>query len=296
MNNPGSKVLPALAVGAALLFVYQPSRAADGLCDFHLEVKDTFTLAGGWQAFTGIVGSGALKVGEAVRITLPDGTRTVRRVDRIGVRGQQQQSAGPNDIVAVFLADAAGDGLGAAVALDGHCGDAPASAAEARATAAEAAESRAAARDLPREWYAGIRTTTSPDGRQFQGAVEALVERVYDQPNGVITDTVLENGELVTVSLRQGDEPNVFSVHREDGAYTGTVTFAPEAWNATSWTYDLALADGTRIEGTGTDNGEALLIEQYLVGSDGERRTKFTQRLPRIQQSIYEAKRKALVR
>lgn len=92
---------------------------------------------------------------------------------------------------------------------------------------------RAVTRDLPTEWYGGLRITTGPDGKQFQGAVEALIERVYDQPNRIITDTILENDRLVPVTLRQTDNPDVFSVEREDGAYTGTVTFAPDAWNTT---------------------------------------------------------------
>lgn len=286
------KRTPALAVLAATLIISHLSSpaAADDHCDFHMNVKDSFTLAGGWQAFTGIVGRGELRVGDAIVITQPDGARSVRRVGRIGVRGQDRETAGQGDIVAVFLEHADKDGLGDAVELDGHCGAAAATAVSATREPARVQ------RDLPTEWYAGLRMTTSPDGKQFQGAVEALVERVYDRPNGLIRETMLENGRLVTVTLRQGDRPNVFSLEREDGAYSGTVTFDPDAWKAASWTYDLALADGNRIVGTGSDTGEALLIEQYLVGADGERRTRFTERLPRIKQSIYEAKRQALVR
>lgn len=286
-----TSVLAVLAAGTALVAFYLPvPAAADDHCDFHMNVRDSFTLAGGWQAFTGLIDNGELHVGDAIRITQPDGARTVRQVGRIGVRGQDRQSAGRGDIVAVFIADADNDGLGDATGLDGHCGAPPAT------TAAMPETAPPAELDLPTEWFGGLRMTTSPDGKEFQGAVEALVERVYDQPNGIIRETLLEDGRLVAVTLRQSDQPNVFFLHREDGAYTGTVTFAPDAWNATSWTYDLARADGTRIKGTGTDNGMALLIEQYLVGSDGERRTRFTERLPRIQQTTYDTKRNALVR
>lgn len=289
MNSQTCKSrLSLIATGAILIFIHPPS-LADRHCAFHMDVQDSFTLSGGWQAFTGIVGRGELQVGDAIRITQPDGTSTVRVVGRIGSRGTDQDSVGEGDPVAVMLVNADKDGLGDAVDLDGHCGAEP-------PPVVATPEPGAVTRDLPTEWYGGLRITTSPDGKHFQGAVEALIERVYDQPNGIIIDTVLENDRLVPVTLRQTDNPSVFSVEREDGAYTGTVTFAPDAWNPTSWTIHLALADGSRMEGTGTDNGEALLIEQYVVGPDGERREKITHRLPRIQQTIYEAKRNALVR
>lgn len=185
----------------------------------------------------------------------------------------------------------------------GMAGDATTDAADEPAGAPERAQvtgSAAGAGDearnaLPTVYFGGINTLLSPDGK-FQGASEALIKRVVDRENGTITDSVLDDGRLVEVVMRRTDDPRVLSVEPEDGSYAGTLTFTPDPWNATEWTYDIRMRDGTRIEGVGRDNGEALVIEKDVVGADGRVRTRMMDRLPRIQPTIYEAKRRVLVR
>jgi hypothetical protein len=165
---------------------------------------------------------------------------------------------------------------------------------------AQVTESAAGAREearsaLPTEYFGGISTLQSPGG-EFLGASEALIKRVVDRENGTITDSILDDGRLVEVVMRRTDDPRVLSVEPEDGSYAGTLTFNPDPWTATEWAYDIRLHDGTTIEGVGRDNGEALVIERSVVGADGRVRTRMLDRLPRIQPTIYEAKRRVLVR
>jgi hypothetical protein len=163
-------------------------------------------------------------------------------------------------------------------------------------TAAEAAPGNNASKGaLPTIYYGGVSSQASTDGK-FLGASEALIKRVLDRQNGTIIDSVLKEKRLVQVVFRPTANSNVLSVEHGDGSYSGTLTFTPDPWSATEWTYDLRVRDGTSIEGTGKDNGEALLIEQYVVGADGQRQIQIVERLPRIKQSTYDAKRKALVR
>lgn len=282
----------ALAAAAVLLTFHVPTLAqTDNLCSFRMQAADSFTVIDGWLVFSGRVASGAVRVGDPVRVVLPDGTSAVRSVGAIEAFGREQEVAREGDIVGIGLADADRRELGDGVALEGHCGPLPGADDEAPA----AAESEASAADVPREWFNGLRTVSDPDGR-FQGATQSLIERVVDRANGTITETIVEQGRLITVTLRETGRANVFAVERDDGAYTGTITFSPDAWTATEWTYELALPDGRRIEGTGRDEGKTVVIEQALLGADGERQEAILERVDRVEASIYEAKRRTLVR
>lgn len=148
---------------------------------------------------------------------------------------------------------------------------------------------------LPTVYFGGLNTRMSPDG-EFLGGSEALIKRVIDRENGTITDSVLDDGRLVEVVMRRTNDPRVLSIEPEDGSYTGTLTYTPDPWSATEWTYEIRMRDGTTIEGVGRDNGEALVIEKDVVGADGRVQTRLLDRLPRIQPSIYDAKRRVLVR
>lgn len=148
----------------------------------------------------------------------------------------------------------------------------------------------------PTVYYAGITTTTSPDGKKHLHSTEALVKREYDESSGVITETVLHDGELVTVELRPTDEENVYSVEPADGSYSGTLKFNGPAWEASHWEYDLTLEDGTTVTGIGQNNGEALVIEKEIHDGSGATVAKQMERLPEVQKSIYDAKVTALVR
>jgi hypothetical protein len=185
-------------------------------------------------------------------------------------------------------------GAGCGSAGDGPSDNAGERKNDARATA-EAPPGDVSKGALPTIYYGGISSRVSTDG-EFLGATESLIKRGVDRQNGTIIDSVLKENRLVQVALRPTANPNVLSVEHGDGSYSGTVTFTPDPWSATEWTYDLRVRDGTSIEGTGKDNGEALLIEQYVVGADGQRQIQIVERLPRIKQSTYDAKRKALVR
>jgi hypothetical protein len=208
---------------------------------------------------------------------------------RVGCR----QLAGGGALV-LFLACGGGSDAPTRRGKDGSA------ASDARAKAeireASAAPSGAASSKTQTNYYGGIRTTSSADGTKFLEATDALIKRVLDPENATITDSLLDEGRLVEVILRQTDEPGVIAVEPEDSSYSGTLTFSPDAWNATRWTYDLRMNDGSTIVGTGTDNGEALLIEQHLVDAGGNRQTKIVERLPQIYPSVIEAKRLALVR
>lgn len=262
-----------------------------GLCEFRMPIQDAFTISGGKLVLTGRVESGSVKTGQFVRVPMARGEAVSRPVEGIEEFAKLKPGAASGEMVGIMvsevpLKDVDGKGI-----LRGDC----------RQKAAEAARNDTTAPPpendaLPVRYYGGIRTTTSPDGKKFLGASEALIKRLFDKPNGTITETVLDEGRLKVITLRQTDHPNVFSVDPGDGAWSGTLTFAPDAWQAAEWTYDLKRKDGTAIEGTGKDNGQALLIETYVVGVDGERQVKIVQRLPEINVVTYEAKHKALVR
>jgi hypothetical protein len=199
MNHRISTVRLAPAVGAALLMLSLPTSAdGGGPCDFHMEVRNSFTLAGGWQFFTGTVGSGTLEAGKAAGITLDDGSSAIRSADRIGMHNELQVSARKGGTVAIGFANADKDGLGEAVALEGPYGAAP-------SPAAEAPEPKATAQDLPTEWYAGLRATTSPRRTGIPGSRGGADRARLRPAERHYHDTILDNGRLVTVILRQSE-------------------------------------------------------------------------------------------
>lgn len=97
----------------------------------------------------------------------------------------------------------------------------------------------------------------------------ALVKREVFPSDGRIVETVLDQGVMTATTLTQ-KSGNVFDATDSNASFTGTVTFSPDPWNATSWTYDLTLSDGSgKIIGTATIADDGIKTEKFFVTASG---------------------------
>jgi len=143
---------------------------------------------------------------------------------------------------------------------------------------------------LPTTYWTGSVITSSADGSKMFGAPkEGLVKRELDRANGTIIETVWDETKFRVVKLTQQGDTNVFDATDDEGTFTGTMEFSPNAWEATSWMYALEMADGSaKIEGKATVTPETIVTEKYIVGPDGERIAKVVDNLVSATQSTFE--------
>lgn len=119
-------------------------------------------------------------------------------------------------------------------------------------------------------YYFGPVELLSPDGRLPYGKTEAAVKREVLDGGARIIETVTQPGaapgvpakEIVT-ELRL-KKKLVYSVSDAKGSFSGTVTFKdPEL---KSWTYNIKLAKGGGIKGSGSVSEEGIKTEKQLTG------------------------------
>ena len=132
-------------------------------------------------------------------------------------------------------------------------------------------------------YYKGTMQVTSPDGAQPYGPAQTgLVKREVFPSEGRIVETTLDEGAMraTTLTLKDG---NVFDATDAEGSFTGTVTFSPDPWNATSWTYDLTMADGSgKIVGTATIDSGSIKTEKFFVTAAGEKQARIVDDLSTV--------------
>lgn len=120
-------------------------------------------------------------------------------------------------------------------------------------------------------YYFGPVELLSPDGRLPYGKTEAALKREILDGGARIIETVTQPGaapgvparETVT-ELRRLKKKLAYSVSDAKGSFSGTVTFKdPEL---KSWTYNIKLAKGGDIKGSGSVSEAGIKTEKQLAG------------------------------
>lgn len=118
-------------------------------------------------------------------------------------------------------------------------------------------------------WYFGPSSYFSPDGRIPYGGTESAVRREISGGGALIVETVTQPGHspsmpaMVSVARmsRRGGSL-VYDAADDEKTFSGTVTFSSA--DLSSWTYDLELARGGTVTGSGSLSGGAIRTEKLL--------------------------------
>lgn len=119
-------------------------------------------------------------------------------------------------------------------------------------------------------YYFGKVEYFSPDGNLPYGKTESAVKREVLDGGARIIETVTQPGaapgvpakEIVT-ELKRLKKKLVYSAADAKGTFSGTVTFKdPEL---KSWTYNIKLAKGGDIKGSGSVSAEGIKTEKQLT-------------------------------
>ncbi len=146
-------------------------------------------------------------------------------------------------------------------------------------------------------YYLGTSDVLGMDGTVYVDDAPSILERTVSPRTGTITETVYVQfqGAMMTSTLRQTDDPQVFQATDEKASYSGTLTYAGDPWNPTGWTYDITLADnGGTITGTAKFSRDEISAEKLFTDGGGQPRARILDVVKRVTKEEYLAKRKEI--
>jgi|JI10StandDraft_1071094.scaffolds.fasta_scaffold565675_2 hypothetical protein len=143
------------------------------------------------------------------------------------------------------------------------------------------------ARSAAVRYYVGSATTTSPDGAHAYGpATTIAARRTIDSAAGTIDEYVVHPGRAFPTHLQRGRAAGsgvVFTATDEADSFSGTVTFAGPDWAWTTWTYDLAMRDGSgTLRGEGRSDGTTIDTDKLFIDRDGQPRARIREHLAEV--------------
>ncbi len=141
-------------------------------------------------------------------------------------------------------------------------------------------------------YYFGPVKYFSADGLTPYGATESLVRREISAGGALIVETVTQPGRFpslptqtfVTRLARRG-HGLVYSAADEERTFSGSLTFAGR--DLAAWTYDITLAAGGTITGSGRLNNIGISTEKIMSGA---RPVRIVEDLRTISRAAYEVK------
>lgn len=130
--------------------------------------------------------------------------------------------------------------------------------------------------DTNTKYYYGEVLISSPDGKTPYGKSVSLIKRTVDPANSIITEIVLQPArdpkqkpkDINTVLKREGST-NVFSTADDAKTFSGKLTFTGAEWSWNNWTYDIKLADGSKLDGKGVHSEAGIKTEKTFYKPDG---------------------------
>ena len=144
-------------------------------------------------------------------------------------------------------------------------------------------------------YYLGTSDVLGMDGTVYVDDAPTIVERTVSPATGTILETVYVAMQhaMVTTTLRQTANPQVFQATDAKASFTGTLIYDGDPWNPAGWTYDIALADnGGTITGTAKLTGDAITAEKLFTGPDGTPQARIVDVARRVSKEEFLAKRK----
>lgn len=145
-------------------------------------------------------------------------------------------------------------------------------------------------------YYIGHSDVVGMDGTIYVHDAPALVERTVDPTAGVITETVWVGSAhaMVTSTLRQTADPQVFDATDASASFTGTLTYDGDPWQPRGWTYAITLTDGGTITGAAQIRSDEIWTEKLFTGPGGHPQAQIKEVVRRATPEAFAARRREL--
>ncbi len=138
--------------------------------------------------------------------------------------------------------------------------------------------------------YFGPSRFSSADGKVPYGGTTSAAKREVSADGSLITETLTQPGGSPAVppstyltTMKRRGASLVYDTQDAGKTFTGTLTYSDAGLN--SWTYDIKLAAGGVITGTGAINQGALTTKKVFAGTKA---VLITDELKEIPQAEYE--------
>ena len=144
-------------------------------------------------------------------------------------------------------------------------------------------------------WYVGTGDVLGMDGTVYVKDSPTLVERTVSPARKTITETVYVAMQhaMVTSTLTQTADPQVFEATDALHSFSGTLTYDGDPWNPTGWTYDITLADNAgKITGTAKFGADEISAEKLFTSGDGTPTARIVDVARKVSKEEFLARRK----
>lgn len=152
------------------------------------------------------------------------------------------------------------------------------------------------------KYYFGEVFISSPDGKTPYGKSVSLIKRIVDPSQQTISEIVLQPSrdpkqkpKDINTTLKRAGNSNIFLATDDEKKFEGKLTFAGAEWDWNNWTYDIKLADGSKLTGIGVMDLAGIKTEKTFFKSDGKASILIKEDVKVINSDEYEAKHKQIM-
>lgn len=152
------------------------------------------------------------------------------------------------------------------------------------------------------KYYYGDVMISSADGKTPYGKSVSLIKRTVDPAQDMITEIVLQpprdpkqKPKDINTVLKRVGSTNVFSTSDDANTFNGKLIFTGTEWSWNSWTYDIKLADGSKLNGKGLHDAVGIKTEKTFYKPDGGASLLIREDLKSISSDEYDSRHKQMM-
>jgi hypothetical protein len=152
------------------------------------------------------------------------------------------------------------------------------------------------------KYYFGEVLISSPDGKTAYGKSVSLIKRVVDPSQQTISEIVLQPSrdpkqkpKDINTTLKRAGNSNTFLATDDEKKFEGKLTFTGDEWSWNNWTYDIKLADGSKLTGIGVMDLAGIKTEKTFFKPDGKASILIKEDVRVINSEEYAAKHKQIM-
>lgn len=152
------------------------------------------------------------------------------------------------------------------------------------------------------KFYFGEVIMSSPDGKIPYGKSVSLIKRTVDPANNTISEIVLQpprdpkqKPKDINTILKRVESSNVFSAADDEKKFEGKLTFTGSEWSWNNWTYDIKLADGSKLDGVGVLDASGIKTQKTFYKPDGKASILIKEDVKLISSAEYDAQHKKMM-
>lgn len=152
------------------------------------------------------------------------------------------------------------------------------------------------------QYYYGEVIISSPDGKIPYGKSVSLIKRTVDPANNTISEIVLQpprdpkqKPKDINTTLKRIESSNVFFASDDEKTFEGKLTFTGSEWSWNNWTYDIKLADGSKLDGVGVLDSAGIKTQKTFYKPDGKASILIKEDVKSISSAEYDAQHKKMM-